>query len=46
MLTVRVTFPVNPLICGTVIIDWAAIPAFTAMVIGLAVIANSGTPTI
>lgn len=46
VLLVRVTLPVNPLTWETVIIDCAAIPAFTAMVIGRGVMAKSGTPTL
>ena len=46
MLMVRLRLPVNPLIWDTVIIDWATMPAFTAMVVGLDVIAKSGTPTL
>jgi len=42
----RVTLPLNPLIWDTVIIDWTAMPAFTAMVIGSAAMAKSGTPTL
>jgi hypothetical protein len=43
---VRVTVPVNPLTGAMVIVDVAAVPAFTLTLVGLAVTVKSGMATL